>query len=36
MTGDVDRTLATFDPAAHGLVGADDLVLAVDQPLTGR
>jgi cytoplasmic iron level regulating protein YaaA (DUF328/UPF0246 family) len=26
-TGDVDATLATFDPAAQGLVGADDLVL---------
>ena len=26
-TGDVDGTLATFDPAAQGLVGADDLVL---------
>ncbi len=36
VTGDVDRILATFDPAAQGLVGADDLVLAVDQPLTGR
>ncbi len=26
-SGDVDATLATFDPAAQGLVGADDLVL---------
>ena len=26
-SGDVDGTLATFDPAAQGLVGADDLVL---------
>lgn len=26
-SGDVDRTLAGFDPAAQGLVGADDLVL---------
>jgi cytoplasmic iron level regulating protein YaaA (DUF328/UPF0246 family) len=35
LSGDVDRTLATFDPAAQGLVGADDLVLAVDEALTG-
>ena len=27
VSGDVDGTLATFDPAAQGLVGADDLVL---------
>jgi hypothetical protein len=26
-SGDVEATLATFDPAALGLVGADDLVL---------
>jgi len=28
-SGDVEATLATFDPAAQGLVGADDLVLRV-------
>jgi cytoplasmic iron level regulating protein YaaA (DUF328/UPF0246 family) len=27
VSGEVDATLATFDPAAQGLVGADDLVL---------
>lgn len=26
-SGDVDATLATFDPAAQGLMGADDLIL---------
>jgi uncharacterized protein len=36
LSGDVDRTLATFDPAAQGLVGADDLVLAVDQAVPDR
>jgi cytoplasmic iron level regulating protein YaaA (DUF328/UPF0246 family) len=29
-SGDVDGTLATFDPAAQGLVGADDLVLRAE------
>ncbi len=29
-SGDVIATLATFDPAAQGLVGADDLVLTVE------
>jgi cytoplasmic iron level regulating protein YaaA (DUF328/UPF0246 family) len=29
-SGDVDGTLATFDPADQGLVGADDLVLRPD------
>ena len=28
-SGEVAATLATFDPAAQGLVGADDLVLRV-------
>ena len=31
-SGDVDATLAAFDPAAQGLVGADDLVLDPDPP----
>ena len=29
-SGDVEATLAGFDPAAQGLVGADDLVLTAD------
>ena len=28
-SGDVEATLAAFDPAAQGLVGADDLVLTL-------
>jgi len=30
VSGDVEATLATFDPAAQGLVGADDLVLRTE------
>ena len=30
-SGDVEATLAAFDPAAQGLVGGDDLVLTVDR-----
>jgi hypothetical protein len=29
-SGDVEGTLASFDPAAQGLVGGDDLVLRVE------
>lgn len=38
-SGDVEATLARFDPAAQGLVGADDLVLRVESwpsPRPGR